>query len=154
VGERSRSRPCSPPRRLREIQRREAAASEAAAALPEPLCSFEASLDGAHVADLLARSPLAVVPSATRLLTSPMEEVAEKIAESHTTPVANGIRYTASSLRCEGTGACSQESLPEPREHRQVGVKSDAVDATHAERSESAVVLQAAELPFHGGAPR
>jgi len=85
-----------------EIQRREAAASEAAAALPEPLCSFEASLDGPHVPDLLARSPLAVVPSATRLLTSPMEEVAEKIAESHTTPVANGISYTPSSLRREG----------------------------------------------------
>ena len=44
------------------------------------------------------------------------------------------------------------ESLGEPREHHEVGVKPDALDAPNAERSEAVVVLQAAELALDGGA--
>ena len=66
------------------------------------------------------------------------------------------ISYTASSLRREGNGSCSHESLPEPREHRQVGVKLDTLQPAHTERCEAVLVLQAAELALDrsGEVPR
>jgi hypothetical protein len=44
------------------------------------------------------------------------------------------------------------ERLREPREHGEVGVKLDALKATDAKRGEAVVVLEPAELAFHGGA--
>jgi len=41
------------------------------------------------------------------------------------------------------------ERLAEPREHYEVGVKPDALNAADAERCEAVVVLQAAELALN-----
>ena len=53
---------------------------------------------------------------------------------------------SACDLRRERYGSCSGESLREPGEHREVGVKLDAGEAANAERSKPVLVLQAAEL--------
>ena len=52
----------------------------------------------------------------------------------------------------ERYGSGAAERLREPREHREVGVKLDALNAPDAERREAVVVLQAAELALDGGA--
>ncbi len=54
-------------------------------------------------------------------------------------------------LRREWKGACPSKCLREACEHRQVGVKLDAGEATDAEWAEAVVVLQASELALHGG---
>jgi hypothetical protein len=56
-------------------------------------------------------------------------------------------------LRSKRNGSRSQERLPEPSEHRQIGVERDALNAANAERGEAVVVLQASELALAGGGP-
>ncbi len=56
------------------------------------------------------------------------------------------------SLRREWNGLRAVERLREPREHHEVGVKSDALDAANAQRCEAVVVLEPSEFALHGGA--
>src|SRR5438270_10052833 len=57
----------------------------------------------------------------------------------------------------DGVGQLLRRSRPtkcqrQSREHRKVGVKPDALNATDTEHGQAVVVLQAAEFPFDGGA--
>src|SRR5438128_2638446 len=55
-------------------------------------------------------------------------------------------------LRREPHGAGSAQRLPEPREHHKISVDADASEAARAERHQPVLVLEPAELPFHGDA--
>jgi hypothetical protein len=55
-------------------------------------------------------------------------------------------------LRRERYDSRSGERLRESREHRQVGVKLDALKSTHAECGQPVLVLQATKLALDGGA--
>lgn len=57
-------------------------------------------------------------------------------------------------LSREWNGARSGERLGERGQHAEIGVERHAVDATHAERSQSDFMLEASERPFDRGWPR
>jgi hypothetical protein len=51
-------------------------------------------------------------------------------------------------LRGERQSTCPTERLPKPREHREVGVKRDLLQAPHAERGEAVPVFQVPNSHF------
>jgi hypothetical protein len=64
-------------------------------------------------------------------------------------PVANPKRDRNAATRPAGFSR-STESLGEPGEHRQVGVKLNPGEATNAERGKAVAVLQISEAPLNG----
>ena len=61
-------------------------------------------------------------------------------------PTLSGIEGEAQRLRREWYGSRSGERQRQPGEHREAGVKLDALQAADAERCKTVLVLEAPEL--------